>query len=104
MAIVIPVAIEGLRVAGLAGQVGLRKAVAARIAERVLNEAVVTRQWQSGTLNGVIEEGPQQYQWHLFSERWSQDAMRLVTVQVTFPTQGREYDVRLSTLVDEATP
>lgn len=104
MAIVIPVAIEGLRIASLAGQVGLRKAVAARIAERVLNEAVVTRQWQSGTLNGVIEEGTQEYHWSLLTERWSQDAMRLVTVQVSFPAQGREYDVRLSTLVSEATP
>src|SRR5436190_13357159 len=42
MAIVIPVAVNGLRVANLAGQVGQRKAVAARIAERVLNEYTTT--------------------------------------------------------------
>src|SRR5215207_7041870 len=42
MAIVIPVAVNGLRVANLAGQVGERKAVAARVAERVLNEWTVT--------------------------------------------------------------
>ena len=35
MAIVIPVALEGLRIASLAGQVGERKAAAARVAERV---------------------------------------------------------------------
>ena len=38
MAIVVPVAVEGLRVANLAGQVGQRKTVAARVADRVLNE------------------------------------------------------------------
>jgi type II secretory pathway pseudopilin PulG len=44
MAIVIPVAVEGLRVANLAGQVGQRRAVAARIADRILNELFVTGQ------------------------------------------------------------
>ena len=41
MAIVIPVAIQGLRIANLAGQVGQRKAAAGRIAERVLNEWII---------------------------------------------------------------
>jgi type II secretory pathway pseudopilin PulG len=104
MAIVIPVAVDGLRIANLAGQVGQRKAVAARIAERVLNESVVTGQFRSSTQNGTIQEGVQAYQWVLRSEPWPLDAMRLVTVQVNFPVQGREYDVRLSTLVDNSTP
>ena len=29
--------------------------------------------------------------------------MRLVTVQVTYPVQGRDYQVRLSTLADNST-
>ena len=103
MAIVIPVAVDGLRIANLAGQVGQRKAVAARIAERVLNEAVITGQFRSSSQNGTIQEGVQAYQWVLRSEPWPQDAMRLVTVQVNFPVQGREFDVRLSTLVDNST-
>jgi general secretion pathway protein I len=103
MAIVIPVAVDGLRIANLAGQVGQRKAVAARIAERVLNESVVTGQFRNSAQNGTIQEGVQSYQWVSRSEPWPQDAMRLVTVQVNFPVQGREYDVRLSTLVDNST-
>ena len=103
MAIVIPVAVDGLRIANLAGQVGHRKAIAARIAERVLNESVVTGQFRNPTQNGTIQEGVQSYQWVLRSETWPLDAMRLVTVQVNFPVQGREYDVRLSTLVDNST-
>src|SRR5437016_11409065 len=99
MAIIIPVAVDGLRLSNLAGQVGQRKAVAGRIAERVLNEAIVTGQLSGATQNGVVQEGAQQYQWAIRSELWSQDAMRLVTVQVIYPVQGRDYEVRLSTLV-----
>ena len=49
MAVVIPVAVEGLRVASRAGEVGRRKAVAGRIAESMLNELIVTGQLRSGT-------------------------------------------------------
>lgn len=100
MAIVIPVAIEGLQIANLAGQVGQRKAIAARIAERVLNELTVTGQTLNNAQSGVIDEGPHEYKWTSRSENWSQDTMRLVTVQVGFAVQGRDYDVRLSTLVN----
>ena len=62
MAIVIPVAVDGLRVANQAGQVGQRKAVAARIAERVLNEMVITGQFRSPTQGGTVQEGVQAYQ------------------------------------------
>jgi type II secretory pathway pseudopilin PulG len=104
MAIVIPVAVQGLRVANLAGQVGERKAVAIRIAERALNELVVTRQWQTSAQNGSTQEGPVPYRWVMRLEPWNQGALRLLTVQVTFPVQGQDYDVRLSTLVDTTSP
>jgi len=103
MAIVIPVAVEGLRVANLAGQVGARKVAAARVAERVLNELVVTGQWRQSTQSGTIQEGPQQYRWQMRLEPWNQGTLRVMTVQVTFPVQGQSYDVRLSTIVDSAT-
>ena len=99
MAIVIPAAVEGMRIANLAGQVGQRKAVATRIAERTLNELLVTGNWLNSK-GGMIQEGATEYRWSLLSQPWSQDTMRLVTVQVFFPVQGRDYDVQLSTLVD----
>ena len=103
MAIVIPVAVDGLRIANLAGQVSQRKAVAMRVAERVLNEMVVTGQARGSVQNGTQHEGFQQYRWSIRTESWPEDAMRLVTVQVVFPVQGRDYDVHLSTLVDNST-
>jgi type II secretory pathway pseudopilin PulG len=99
MAIVIPVAVNGLRVANLAGQVGLRKVVAARIAERVLNEFTVTGASQTAAQSGTVREGVQQYRWSIRTETWNQDTMRLVTAQVYYSVQGQDYDVRVSTLM-----
>jgi type II secretion system protein I len=102
MAIVIPVAMEGLRIANLAGQVGQRKAAAAQIAERVLNEWMLTSQSQIPAQSGTIQEGVQQFRWTVQIESWPEDNMRLVTVRVVYPVQGRDYDVRLSTLLDNS--
>jgi hypothetical protein len=100
LAIVIPVAVQGLRVANQAGQVGERKLVAARIGDRVLNELVATGQWRKSVQSGIAQEGLREYRWSVRLEPWNQTALRLMTVQVFFPVQGREYDVQLSTIVD----
>ena len=99
-AIVIPVAVQGMRLANLAGQVGQRKAAAGRIAERVLNELLVTGEYQKSAPHGVEEEGPFQFQWQVRLEPWSVGALQLLSVEVTFQVQGQDYDVNLSTLVD----
>lgn len=100
LAIVIPVAVGGLRIASLAGEVGTRKAVACRIAERVLNEAVVTGQLQKSFQSGTIREGVLDYRWTLNIEPSGLDTLRAATVEVTFPAQGRDYDVSVTTLVE----
>ena len=103
MAIVIPVAMQGLSVANTAGQVGLRKVAAARIAERVLNEWIVMGQMQSGNQRGTVQEGVQEFRWTIRTELWNQDTMRVATVQVIYTVQGREFEVHLSTLIDTST-
>jgi type II secretory pathway component PulJ len=101
MAIVIPVALQGMRIASRAGSVAERKATAMRLAERKLNELIVTGEWQSAAQRGTVDEGFQSYNWTLNSEPWAEDgAMRVLTVNVVVPVQGRDYEVRLSTLVD----
>ena len=102
MAIVIPVAVEGLHIANRAGVVAQRKSVAARVAERVLNEALVASQSQAGARNGVVQEGAIDYRWSIRYTTWPEDTMRLVTAEVLFLVQGREHDVRLSTLVSNS--
>jgi type II secretory pathway pseudopilin PulG len=102
MAIVIPVAVDGVRVANKAGQVSQRKAVAARIGDRVLNEWIVSNRSQAPAQSGVVQEGAQTYRWTLRTQPWNQDTMKLVTVEVIYTVQGEEYDVHLSTLLDNA--
>jgi type II secretion system protein I len=100
MAIVIPVALQALSISSRAGSVAQRKAVAARVAEKVLNEMLVTQQWQSAGQKGSVDDGPIKYDWEVRSATWDQDAMQIVTVTVTFLVQGEEYTVELSSLAD----
>jgi type II secretory pathway pseudopilin PulG len=100
MAIVIPVAIEALHVASLAGEVAARKGEAARVADRILNNDLATTNWNSGAQNGTVTEGTDQFQWTLSTQPWPQDQMELVTAQVTFSAQGHDYSVKMSTLAN----
>jgi type II secretory pathway pseudopilin PulG len=100
MAIVVPVAVEALRIAGLAGEVAARKTVAARVAERALNESLVTGNWNQSQQSGSVTEDGVEYRWTLRNERWPQDEMQLLTTEVRFNAQDKEQSVKLSTLVD----
>jgi hypothetical protein len=100
LAIVIPVAVEALHLSSLAGEVAARKGAAARIADRILNENIVTTNWSNGTQNGTVSEGALDFRWALSSQAWPQDAMELLTAQVTFQAQGKDYSVTLSTLAN----
>ena len=103
LAIVIPVAVEALHVSSLAGEVAARKSAAARVADRILNENIVTTNWNHGTQTGTAVEGSQDFQWTLTTETWPQDTMQLVTAEVKFSAQGRDFSVKLSTLASSQT-
>ena len=100
LAIVIPAAVEAMHVASLAGLVAARKGAAARIAENVLNESIVTTNWTGAAQSGTVSEGPQDYQWTLTSQSWPQASMQMLTATVTFQAQGNDYSVQLSTLAN----
>ena len=100
LAIVIPAAVEALHVASLSGEVAARKGAAARVADRILNESIVTTNWSTGTLNGTVTEGAQEFRWTLTSQTWPVDAMELLTAEVKYSAQGRDYSVKLYTLAN----
>ena len=121
MAVIVPVIYKGLQLATLAGEVSERKALAARVAERVLNDAIVTSQAQSAT-SGVEKAGPYQFRWTLKDEPWSQlgsqvalstagavnnsvvnqSLIHQLSVIVSYSAQDKDYSVQLSTLVNES--
>jgi type II secretory pathway pseudopilin PulG len=130
MAIVIPVAVEGLHIASQAGEVAERKNEAARVAERILNESIAMTNTVQSSQSGTVVEGHREFRWTLQNETWSQTttnpatalssassgqlasgqpmvnqsaanqiAMNLLSVEVSYAVQNRDYSVRLSTLV-----
>jgi type II secretory pathway pseudopilin PulG len=103
MAIVIPTAIQGVRIAARAGAVGERKTTAIRIAEQVLNDAIVTGQFNESGRAGTVKDGPFEFRWTLNSEGWTVDNLRYVSVEVAFTVQGADYTVTLGTLADDST-
>ncbi len=106
MAVVIPVAMEGLRTASLAGEVSQRKMIAARIANEKINELKVMGLLQNSSQSGVVQEDGLSYRWTVKNEMWTGDTlvqMTMPTLIVSFTAQGKTYDVRLSTLQAQQT-
>ncbi len=104
LAIVIPTAVEALQIASRAGEVAARKGGAARIADRVLNESLVMTNWNHGAQSGTATENGIEYKWTLKSQSWpAQSALSVVTAEVTFSAQGRDYSVTLNTLASPTT-
>lgn len=104
MAIVIPVAVQGVRIASLAGEVGQRKLVAARIGGKVMNELKVTGQLYNSSPSGSVTEDGIVYNWSVRNQPWTEDPnnpMNVATLTVTYTAQGRPYEVRLSTLLPQ---
>jgi len=101
MGVVVPVALQAIRLSSRMGQVAARKIEAARVAENVLNDYLATlNSFSSGGQRGTLVEGARSYDWSITSESWTLDNMRLVTARVAYVVQGDEFDVALSTLVD----
>ncbi len=104
MAIVIPVALEAMHVASRAGTVAARKGEAARVAQRLLAETLVTTNWNQAVQSGTVTEGQRQFAWTLHSDLWNQDpnqnVIHQLSVEVKFTAQNQEYAVSMSTLVD----
>lgn len=100
MAIVIPVAMQGMGVASRAALAAQRKAAAMRVAERVLNEFSVTGGLNQSQSGGTAADGDTVYPWTMQTETWTQDAMTQVTVTVTYSVQGRDYSTSAATLFD----
>jgi type II secretory pathway pseudopilin PulG len=106
LAIVVPVAMEGLHIASLAGAVAQRKSQATRIAQRVINESLIMTNWNQSIQSGTTIEGQREFRWTLRTDPWTQDpaqnVMRQLSAEVKFTAQNREYSVKLSTLVDSS--
>lgn len=121
MAVVVPVIYQGMHVASLAGEVSERKAIAARIGDRVLYENILAGQANSSANTGSEKAGPYQFNWAIKDEPWAQvnnvnalstanginqaavnsTVIHQLSVEVTYVAQGKKYSVRLATLINK---
>lgn len=121
IAVITPVIYRGLQIATLAGEVSQRKAMAARIGERVLNETIVNGQTQTAT-SGNESVGPYPFRWTVKDEPWdqlgnlqistypnavnqgavTQSVIHQLSVDVFYTAQNQNFTVHLSTLVNES--
>lgn len=98
MAIVIPVAMQGVQLASRAGIVAHRKSVATRLGDMKLNELMVTGVWSNSAPRGNFDGRYRDYTWNLRTEQWTNSAFRLLTLEVDYQVQNKNYSVLLSTL------
>ncbi len=108
MAILIPVAIQALNVASRAGESAVRRGEAALVADSILNQMIVTTNWNQAVQTGTVRQGFRDFHWTLRNEPWSKDpnatTIRQLTIEVTYPVQGIGHAVKLSTLIDSSPP
>jgi type II secretion system protein I len=117
MAVMIPVLLHGLRIATLAGEVSQRKSLAVRVADRVLNDAIISGPTQAGQ-SGDEKIGSFDFHWTLKDEAWNQlsglstsstpngvnqgvvnqNLIHQLSVDVNYLAQGQSFSVHLSTL------
>ncbi len=83
-------------------QLAERATVAVQLAENRLNELMLNNEWLSGETRGDFGEEWPGYRWELTRADWEAGEMVELTMNVFFEVQGREHDVRLSTLASEA--
>jgi len=104
MVVVIPVALGGMRVAAVAGESAQRKLVAARIANKEMNELRVENLLRNGGQRGYVLVDGVNYNWSLSTEIWTGDPMSqgqlfISTITVQYSVAGRPCSVQLSSLV-----
>ena len=98
-AILVPVAVHGIAVANRAAAVADGKRTAARLADNMLNELVVTGDWIDAEVTGDFGDERAGYRWEMQDETWEhEESLSVVSIEVFFQRQGREFSVRLSTL------
>ena len=99
VAIILPVAMEGISLATTMAGVAKQKMEAASLAETTLAELLATGAWQNGDLSGDF--GPEQPQYHWIAEvrDWEATTLRRMDVHVQWTARGQERSVTLTTLV-----
>ncbi len=101
LAMVIPVALQGIRISSDAGTLASRKSTATRLGDSMLNELMITDQWRSGSTSGQFDPPNDQYRWEIESQAWTEPGMTELSIRVFYPMRDQEFEILLTSLVSE---
>lgn len=101
LAIVLPVALQGLALANRSAVVAERKQIATRLLDNLMNERSATGQLMTGASTGTFAPDYPEYRWKMESIGWTDSLMREVIFVASYNVQGREHYVTLATLVSQ---
>ena len=101
LGILMPVIVSALTLANRASVVSERTAVATQLADNRLNELLISAAWNGAETRGDFGQEWPGYHWELIQATWEAGEMTELTLAVFFQVQGREHDVRLTTLVSD---
>ncbi len=102
LGLLIPVLVAALHVASGAGSAAERSTIAMQLGENRLNELTLGGEWSSAESRGDFGTDWPGYRWELTKADWPSGAMTELGLGVFFTVQGREREVRLSTLVSDS--
>jgi len=101
--IVMPVVMQGITAASLAGSSARYRTQAAILADSKLSELTITGQWDGGTLAGDFGADWPGYKWQATVTDWAGDVnqvgLQQLDVQVTWTDRGQQSSVTVSGLV-----
>lgn len=99
MAIVLPVAMNGISLCLTAASVARHRTEAAGLAEAKLNEMIATGEWQFGMTSGDFGPAWPDYRWAGGVADWDDPTLSELTVRVFWTARGQQREVALTTLV-----
>ncbi len=105
MAVLIPVVMQGLILVQRSVAITERRTIAAQLGANLLNEMIVTEQWEqeTGGSGDWGEEWPG-FRWEMTLNPWSEDeGINELTLTVYYPSHGQEESISLTTLVPQPT-
>ncbi len=101
VALVLPAAIHGIRLAGDAGSISQRRITATQLGESRLSELAATDEWRRGQNSGTFPEPWEDYEWSVVSEGWTEAGVTELRMEVSFTIRQRRQTIQLTTLVPE---
>jgi hypothetical protein len=101
LALVIPTAMQAIRISSDAGTMASRRSVATRLGDALLTELAITDEWRTGTQSGQFDPPYQDYRWQIRSENWTELGMLQLSLEVVFRVREVDARVVLTTLVPE---